>query len=133
MTGLGRRVAGLLLCGGLSACAAEPPGPAPTKWDGRWVGHFESSIGLLGCPTRGVLDAQIEKGVMAGGGSSGPILIAIRGTVTPAGEVVDGIFVRDGLAAAVMAGTFTGTTSAGRWQGTTCEGSWTMQRFTPQR
>lgn len=120
----------LLLSGMLSACAPVE-GPLVSQWDGRWVGHFESSLGLLGCPSRGVLDARIEHGVMAGGGNAGPVIIAIRGSVTPTGEIVDGVFARDGLAAAVMAGTFTSSGAAGRWQGTTCEGNWSLQRFSP--
>lgn len=131
MTGVRRFAAALLLCGGLSACAADRQAPVSEQWDGRWVGHFESSIGLLGCPSRGVLDARIEKGVIAGSGSAGPIFIVLRGSVSPSGEILDGIFVRDGLAVAVMAGTFAGPTAAGRWQAATCEGTWTMQRFAP--
>ena len=96
------RAAVLLLSGILSACAS-PEGPGPSQWDGRWVGHFESSLGLLGCPSRGVLDTQIVNGVMAGGGNAGPVVIAVRGSVAPDGEVIDGVFARDGLAAAVMA------------------------------
>lgn len=124
------RAAVLLLSGILSACAT-PERPGPSQWDGRWVGHFESSLGLLGCPSRGVLDTQIVNGVMAGGGNAGPVVIAVRGSVAPDGEVIDGVFARDGLAAAVMAGTFRLSGAAGRWQGTTCEGNWSLQRFTP--
>jgi len=112
----------------LSACAPVEA-PVATQWDGRWVGHFESSLGLLGCPSRGVLDLRIENGVMAGGGNAGPVVIAIRGGGTATGEITNRAFGRDGLAAAVMAGTFTRSDAAGRCQGTTCEGNWSLQRF----
>ncbi len=123
------RVIGLLLCGALFACAGGTPGHRASPWDGRWVGHFESSLGLLGCPSRSVLDLGIEEGRMTGGASAGSMIISLSGTVSQTGEIREGLFIRDGLAAAVMAGTFTQDDAAGRWQGSSCEGTWRLQRF----
>lgn len=120
----------LLLIGlSLAACAGGPSGQQATRWDGRWVGHFESSLGLLGCPSRSVLDIRIEQGRMAGGGSTASLTVDVSGAVAPSGEIRDGLFRREGRAAAVMAGTFTPTEAAGRWQGSDCEGTWRLQPF----
>jgi len=123
------RVIVLLIASALSACAGGLPRQEVSRWDGRWVGHFESSLGLLGCPSRSVLDITIDDGRMAGGGSKGALTIELSGTVAPSGEIREGLFRREGLAAAVMAGTFTRTEAAGRWQGSACEGTWRLQRF----
>lgn len=113
----------------LSACAGGLSGQVASQWEGRWVGHFESSLGLLGCPSRSVLDVTISDGRMTGGGSTAAMTIALSGTVLPSGEIRDGLFIREGMAAAVMAGTFTPTEAAGRWQGSACEGTWRLRRF----
>ncbi len=94
------RAVGLLVCGLLSACAGMLPGHETTPWDGRWVGHFESSLGLLGCPSRSVLDLQIDAGRMTGGASTGAMVISLSGAVTQSGEVREGLFIRDGTPAA---------------------------------
>ncbi|MEX2617568.1 MAG: hypothetical protein WD767_15880 [Alphaproteobacteria bacterium] len=119
----------LLIGIALSACAGGAPVDAVARWDGRWVGHFESSLGLLGCPARTVLDITVNEGRMAGGGSTRAMTISLSGTISPTGEIREGVFNRDGKAAAVMAGTFTPREAAGRWQGSTCEGTWRLQRF----
>ena len=119
----------LFFASALSACAGGSPGDVAARWDGRWVGHFESSLGLLGCPTRSVLDITVDKGRLAGGGSTGAVTISLSGTVSPTGGIREGGFNREGKAAAVMAGTVTPTEAAGRWAGNTCEGTWRLQRF----
>lgn len=123
----------LLLCAAvLAACAQDTPssGPAAAQ-QARWVGFFESSLGLLGCPARGPMAVEIENGQIAGDAQADGFVMGITGKVGPNGAVVDGVFRRDQRAAAIMTGTFLESEAAGRWQGAACEGVWSLRRVAP--
>ena len=113
----------------LAACSTDetPPYPA-AAFNGRWVGFFESSLGLLGCPTRGPMLVMVENGVIDGDAEAESFAISISGTVGPDGAILDGVFRRDSRAAAVVTGTFLENEAAGRWQGASCEGLWSLRR-----
>lgn len=128
---ISRRQAGIVsLCVFLlAACSTDeaPPHPA-AAYSGRWVGFFESSLGLLGCPTRGPMLVTVAKGKIDGDAEAESFAISISGTVGPDGAIRDGVFRRDARAAAVVTGTFLDKEAAGRWQGASCEGVWSLRR-----
>ena len=112
----------------LGACALEaPPDPAAAQ-QGRWLGFFESSFGLLGCPTRGAMTVAVAKGAISGDAQADGFVMTISGTLGPNGAIVDGVFRRDTRAAAIVTGTFLENDAAGRWQGASCEGVWSLRR-----
>lgn len=113
----------------MAGCAGGTPPPGAGPWDGRWVGYFESSIGPLGCPPRGIMDIWIESGRLSGDAHGDGVVIAVTGAVGETGEIEDGVFRRDNRAAAIMTGTFAVKSAAGRWQGASCEGVWSLRRF----
>jgi len=121
--------AGLFLVMLAAGCAGGDPQPGASAWNGRWVGYFESSVGPLGCPPRGVMDVRVESGRMSGDAQGDAYTIAITGAVGATGEIADGVFRRGGRAAAIMTGTFAAQSAAGRWQGALCEGVWSLRRF----
>jgi len=120
--------AALLAAGLLSGCAADPPPPRSLS-DGRWVGYFESSLGLLGCPARGPLEVLIESGAVAGEALGKDFAMTVSGKIGLDGALSDGLFRRDDRAAAIVTGTFLDKDAAGRWQGASCEGIWVLRRF----
>ncbi|NKB58941.1 MAG: hypothetical protein GKS00_21640 [Alphaproteobacteria bacterium] len=101
----------------LAGCADKPGQKQPENaLDGRWFGHFESSLGPLGCPGRGPLTVEIEKGSLAGDAQGDGFVMAVSGFLGSDGAVQDGVFRRDDRAAAIVTGTFLGTArqAAGR-------------------
>jgi len=126
------RFAGLVfLAALLSGCAPAGDGTAPGAGlrDGRWVGRFQSSLGVLGCPTRGTMEVQIRAGRFTGAARAPGVTMTVSGALAASGEIVDGVFFRDGRAAALMTGTFAADAAAGRWQGASCEGVWSLRKF----
>ena len=114
----------------LTGCAAEPSKPKHgAELDGRWVGYFESSLGVLGCPARGLMEIEIENGWIVGDAEGNGFTISVNGALAADGAIRDGIFWRDDRAAAIVTGTFLGEGAAGRWQGASCEGIWTLRRI----
>lgn len=128
-----KAIAGAALAGlVLAACAGEAPPPDPTAaLDGRWVGYFESSLGPFGCPGRGPMSVEIERGEIAGEALGSGYVMSIAGGLGPNGAVRDGVFRRDDRAAAVMTGTFLEKDAAGRWQSVACEGVWSLRKVAP--
>lgn len=115
----------------LGACASEAPPDRGAVQQGRWLGYFESSLGLLGCPTRGPMTVAVSKGAITGDAQTGGFVMTISGTLGPNGAIVDGVFRRDARAAAIVTGTFLENEAAGRWQGASCEGVWSLRRVAP--
>lgn len=113
----------------VAGCAGGTPPLGAGPWDGRWVGYFESSVGPLGCPPRGIMDIRIESGRLSGDAHGASVAITVTGAVGETGEIEDGVFRRDNRAAAIMTGTFAAKSAAGRWQGVSCEGVWSLRRF----
>jgi hypothetical protein len=96
--------------------------------EGRWVGHYESSLGPLGCPSRGVMEVAIKGGKIVGEARGDTFVMTVSGELGPSGEVREGLFRRDTRAAAIVTGTFANKSAAGRWQGASCEGVWSLRR-----
>jgi hypothetical protein len=114
----------------LAGCAAEPTKPKHiTGLDDRWVGYFESSLGVLGCPARGPMEVEIENGRIAGDAIGNGFTMSVNGVLAANGAIKDGLFRRDDRAAAIVTGTFLNDDAAGRWQGASCEGLWTLRRI----
>lgn len=113
----------------LAGCVADVPPPDPAAaFAGRWVGFYESSLGILGCPARGPLDVTVESGAVRGNAQADSFVMTLDGALGPDGALRDGVFRRDGRAAAIVTGTFADSAAAGRWQGASCEGVWTLRR-----
>ena len=114
----------------LVACVADAPpsDPASTTRE-RWVGYFESSLGVLGCPGRGPMTVIAENGAISGEAQAGGFDMLISGVLGPNGALRDGVFRRDAQAAAIVTGTFLEDAAAGRWQGASCEGVWALRRI----
>lgn len=114
----------------LTGCAAEPSKPKPgAELDGRWVGYFESSLGVLGCPARGPMAVEVENGWIFGDAEGSGFTMSVTGALATNGAIRDGVFRRDDRAAAIVTGTFLNDAAAGRWQGASCEGIWTLRRI----
>ena len=124
-----RAVTLLLCCFLLVACSADVPTSHPaTAFNGRWVGFFESSLGLLGCPTRAPMLVIFAQGRIDGDAEAESFAMSVGGVVEPDGAIRDGVFRRDARAAAIMTGTFLDNGAAGRWQRASCEGVWSLRR-----
>ncbi len=114
----------------LTGCALEPSREDQREvWRGRWVGFFESSLGLLGCPSRGPLELEVKDRTIAGEAQGNGFVMSLSGTLDGNGAVRNGIFFRDRSAAAIVTGTFLENNAAGRWQGASCEGIWSLRRI----
>lgn len=114
----------------LIGCTAEPSKPKPgAGLDGRWVGYFESSLGVLGCPARGLMAVEVENGWVVGDAEGSGFTMSVTGALAANGAIQDGVFRRDDRAAAIVTGTFLNDDAAGRWQGASCEGIWTLRRI----
>ncbi len=99
------------------------------RWDGRWVGRFDSSLGLLSCPTRGTLDLWLVEGVVSGAAGAKGVRNTVEGFIGAEGSIRDG-FLKDGVrVVATMTETFGEKSAAGRWVGAVCEGTWTVWRL----
>ena len=99
------------------------------RWDGRWVGRFESSLGVFSCPVRGTLELRLAEGVMSGAAEAKGVRHTVEGYIGAEGSIRDG-FMKDGVwAVTTLTGTFGKKSAAGRWVGEVCEGNWTVWRF----
>ncbi len=124
------RVAVVALCVALFVgCVADAPRAPSAVQKVRWVGYFESSLGLLGCPARGPMTVEVEKDTITGDAQAGGFVMSVSGKLGSNGAVLDGVFRRDTRAAAIMTGTFLDKDAAGRWQGASCEGVWSLRRL----
>ncbi|MFT6580081.1 MAG: hypothetical protein ACJAU6_000508 [Alphaproteobacteria bacterium] len=100
-----------------------------SPWNGRWVGRYESSLGLFSCPARGTLEFHLVAGKMTGRAAADGATHEVEGRINGAGVIHNG-FLKDGArTVATLTGTFGAKTAAGRWVGEICEGVWTVWRF----
>lgn len=101
----------------------------PSTFDGRWVGRYSSSIGLITCPSQGLMELSVRSGEIMGVLQTEGAFQTIQGFVTTAGAVRDTVFVDRTRAVAEMTGSFGEKGASGRWIGPTCEGTWQIWRF----
>jgi hypothetical protein len=99
------------------------------QWDGRWVGRFESSLGLFSCPTRGTMEFRLANGVVSGTAAAEGVGNALEGYMGADGAVLKGFMKNGARAVATLTGTFGEKSAAGRWVGEVCEGTWTVWKL----
>jgi len=121
-------VVGALGCEG-SFLNDNPSSSIENPWNGRWVGRYESSLGLFSCPARGTLEFRLEAGEMSGRADADGATHEAEGRLNGAGVIQNGFLKEGARAVATLTGTFGAKTAAGRWVGETCEGVWTVWRF----
>jgi len=122
-------LAGFIVCVvSIGGCAVDKPQAPSLDQKIRWIGVFESSLGLLGCPARGPMTIEVVKEAISGEAQAEGFIMSVSGKLGQNGAVLDGVFRRDKRAAAIFTGTFLERDAAGRWQGASCEGVWSLRR-----
>lgn len=95
-----KRIAVFIVCAQLlGGCAVDALQAPSANQKISWVGFFESSLGLLGCPARGPMTVEVVKEVISGDAQAEGFTMLFSGKLGPNGAVLDGVFHRDKRAA----------------------------------